>query len=480
MIAAVMVLVVGAAGSLLYGQIRRFLHDDLEARLRSRLAFSESVIEIDDGKLEFEARQLEGAITASDRWRLVTRDGKTLWESNWIDDEPDTVTLTKSFVIGDENGTIIPSASLVIVPLDHAEGNPGHLPPYQFVGAHSQLPVTLSVRESLLPLNQRLERIALAFWIFGPVAILALSALLIGLIRWQLAPLGRMSEEASEISAKNTAARIGPAGTSLELTRLRDSINLMVERLGTQLARERQFASLAAHELRTPLAHLRTAMEVAVRKERSAGAYRDAINGSLNDVVRLQALIENLLFVARHQKGSRIEPSISLSKVVEQARRDSGSDVRIMPGVEGLNVWGQGELLAIALRNVFENASRYAPGIPPVLNATEAKGAIELSVTDSGPGIPDSAREKIFEPLTRLDTARSIGAAPNGFGLGLTVARTAVKACGGELYCRKRADGQSGAEFVFELRKALASIPETPSKTDAPQIVVSVPESLPA
>ena len=454
MIAAVMLIVVCIAGYSLYSQIRRFLREDLESRLRSRLAFSESVIEIDDGKLEFEARQLEGAVTASDRWRLLTLDGKVLWESNWIDDEPGTVTLTKSFVIGDPNGSTIPSASLVFVPLDHAAENPGHLPPYQFAGAHSKLPVTLSVRESLIPLNQHLGRIALAFWIFGPIAILALSALLIGLIRWQLTPLSRMSQEASEISPKDAAARIGPAGTSIELTRLRDSLNTMVERLGAQIERERQFASMAAHELRTPLAHLRTAMEIALRKERPAEAYRDALDGSLNDVVRLQRLIENLLFIVRHQKGAAMEPSIPLSGIVEQARRESSSDARIAPSVGQFNVSGQSELLVIALRNVFENAARHAPGNSPELNASEAGDRIELSVADSGPGVPESAREKIFEPLARLDLARSIGVGPNGFGLGLTVARTAVNACGGDLYCRARLDGKTGAEFIFMLTKA--------------------------
>ena len=464
MIAAVMLLVAGAAGYFLYAQIRHFLRDDLESRLRSRLAFSESVIEIDDGKLEFEARELEGAVTASDRWRLVTQDGKTLWKSNWIEGEPDTVTLTKSFIIGDANGSAIPSASLVLTTLDHAADNPGHLPPYLFAGAHSRLPVTLSVRESLIPLNQRLDRIALAFWICGPIAILALSALLIGLIRWQLAPLSRMSIEAFEINPSDTAKRIGPTGTSIELTRLRDSINKMVERLGAQLDRERQFASMAAHELRTPLAHLRTALEVALRKERSAEAYRSTIGGSLNDVMRLQRLIENLLFLARNRKGATLEPSIALGAIVEEARRDYGSNARVAPGVEQFCVSGHSELLAIAVRNVLENAARHAPGDPPELNAAEAGGRIELSVADSGPGVPEAAREKIFEPLTRLDLARSIGAEPNGFGLGLTVARTAVKACGGELYCRARSDGKPGSEFVFELKKA----PRSEATNDAP------------
>jgi signal transduction histidine kinase len=121
-------------------------------------------------------------------------------------------------------------------------------------------------------------------------------------------------------------------------------------------------------------------------------------------------------------------------------------------------VWvhGDADLLRAAFGNVFENAARYAPGEPPTVRVEPSAEQVRVVVSDRGPGVPEVERERIFQPLTRLDAARTVGGAADGFGLGLATARSAVRAFGGDLVCRGRADGAAGAAFVFTLRRAAA------------------------
>ena len=98
----------------------------------------------------------------------------------------------------------------------------------------------------------------------------------------------------------------------------------------------------------------------------------------------------------------------------------------------------------------MENAKRYAPDSAPRVTFSKSDRGVNITVEDRGPGIEEADRERIFEPLLRLDRARTIGNAADGFGLGLTVARSITRSFGGDLACRARSDGQAGAAFVFD------------------------------
>jgi signal transduction histidine kinase len=278
------------------------------------------------------------------------------------------------------------------------------------------------------------------------------------LIRWQLRPLARMAQQASGIGPGNLAERIAPVGSSAECVRLRESINAMLSRLAEGLEREHNFASSAAHELRTPLAQLRTQIEVALRKQRDAAEYRTGLAEALVDVERLEKLVLGLLQLTRSQDDASIEcQPVSLGAVLKKVQAIHGGDAaQFADGeqVAGLLVRADEELLAAAISNVLDNAARYAPGAPATVTVTAADDEVVLVVADRGPGVPEAERERIFDPLTRLDEARSIGETADGFGLGLAVARAAVRRFGGDLVCRGRTDGDSGAEFVFRLPRA--------------------------
>ena len=227
------------------------------------------------------------------------------------------------------------------------------------------------------------------------------------------------------------------------------------------MAQERRFSAVAAHELRSPLAQLRTTIEVALRRERSVGEYQSALQETLADVERLQALMERLLELTRLGDSAALKGHpVSLSAIAKKAARDHDAvELSLDETEEELLVAGDEQLLNRAIGNVLENAARYAPQAPPAIRIEQDNGQVRLVVADRGPGVPEAEREGIFEPLARLDAARSIASSSSGFGLGLSVARSTVRAFGGDLVCRARADGQSGAEFVFSFRTASAEVP---------------------
>ena len=319
-----------------------------------------------------------------------------------------------------------------------------------------RLELTLNARVSTREMTEELERLAHVLWTVGISALGILGLALALLIRWQLAPLTTMAREASKIGPDSPGAHIAAAGSAAEYVRLREALNQMLQRLASALERERNFASMAAHELRTPLAQLRTGLELTLRRERQTQEYQTAAREALSDVARLEGLVAGLLELARIGSPETSPPrAVSLREVVRQAARSSGAaePARQPPDADVL-VEGDPELLATALRNVLENALRYAPRTPPEVVIQSEPMQVSLVVSDAGPGVPEADRERIFEPLTRLDPSRTIGASTQGFGLGLAIARAAIRACKGELFCRARADGKRGAEFVFVLRRA--------------------------
>ena len=336
---------------------------------------------------------------------------------------------------------------------------------YELPAEAARVDLVLTARASAAEARDELSRLSRTLWSVGPLALALTAAGLALLIRWQLRPLAQMAEQAAAVGPSATAARIEPVGGGAELVRLRDAMNGMIARLAEGLERERRFAADAAHELRSPLGEMRATVEVALRRPREAAEYREALETVAGDLLRLQNLVVGLLHLTRADAaGVRGEP-VSLPAVLRRAvaqypaRIDGiespGDGAGDGDGATGPCVFGDAELLHAAIGNVLANAARYAPGEPPTVRV-EPHGpgdVVRVVVSDRGPGVGEADRDRIFEPLTRLDAART-AAGPDGFGLGLSVARATARAFGGDLVCRGRADGADGAEFVFTFRRA--------------------------
>jgi signal transduction histidine kinase len=320
-----------------------------------------------------------------------------------------------------------------------------------------RLELVLTAQTSAAGMKAELARTARVLWTLGPLALLLTAAALVLLIRWQLAPLARIAREAGAIGAENASARIGPTGSAAELTQLRQAINSMLQRLGEGLDREKRFAATAAHELRTPLAQMRMNLDVTLRRERSAGEYREALGDLSADVQRLERLVLGLLQLTRATtQSAESAGAVAVGPLLRRVTEGRGMVYVDAGAGEGLWVRGDADLLASAIGNVIENAHKYAASEPPTLRIAPDGEYIRITIADRGRGIAEADRQRIFEPLTRLDGARSVGATAEGLGLGLAVARAAARAAGGELTCHARSDGGMGSEFVFTLRAAAA------------------------
>ena len=225
------------------------------------------------------------------------------------------------------------------------------------------------------------------------------------------------------------------------------------------MERERDFVADAGHELRTPLALLRTELELALRHADSVEELRDAVRSSSAEVDRLGQLAEDLLLIARADRGKlrlqleTLDASELLNTVAsrfEWRAQDTGRPLRTAGA--GFPVVGDRLRLEQALANLVDNALRYGGGEVRLAAAT-TNGVVELHVTDDGSGFPPDFLSRAFERFTRPDGART-GA---GSGLGLAIVRVIAEAHGGSAHVRNNDEG--GADVWI----AVPSTPRVPA-----------------
>jgi signal transduction histidine kinase len=238
--------------------------------------------------------------------------------------------------------------------------------------------------------------------------------------------------------------------------------------------RQREFVADAAHELRSPLAAMRTQLEVSAAHP-NEGSWQQAIPVLLADVERMTRLADDLLQLARLDDRARAAHRVlDLDDIVfaEVTRVRTSAPVDIdTTGVSAAQVNGDGMALARLVGNVLDNAVRHAETRVTVALSVEEATAV-LAVADDGPGVPAADRERIFERFTRLDDARSRVA--GGAGLGLAIVREVARAHGGSASV---ADAQPGAVFVVRL-PIVTSTGEL--SDDRPQRPVAQPDARPA
>ena len=270
--------------------------------------------------------------------------------------------------------------------------------------------------------------------IVGPIALgLASLAgyLLAGL---SLRPVESMRRRAEAISAETPGERLPVPQTGDEVERLAETLNAMLARLETALQRERDFVADAGHELRTPLALLRTELELALRHGGSRQELLEAIRSSSAEADRLSKLADDLLLIARSDRGTlplrveTLDASDLLSTTAsrfEWRARETGRTIEV-DADEDVRLPGDRIRLEQALGNLVDNALRHGDG-PVTLTARAMNGDVELAVADRGSGLPPQFVARAFERFSRPDEARSGG----GSGLGLSIVRVIAEAHGG-------------------------------------------------
>ena len=298
--------------------------------------------------------------------------------------------------------------------------------------------------------------------IAGPVALLLASGagyLLAGL---SLRQVESMRRRAAAISGETPGERLPVPPTGDEVQRLGETLNEMLDRLESALERERDFVADAGHELRTPLALLRTELELALRQARTTDELRAAVRRSSYETDRLAQLAEDLLLIARIDRGRlplRIEPLPvealfgSIRSRFEWRAAELGKRVSAA-SANGLRVQADRMRLEQALGNLVDNALRYG-GNEVTLDAAPHDGRIELHVRDSGAGFPTEFLTRAFDRFTRAEAARGAG----GSGLGLSIVRAIAESHSGTAHVANAEAG--GADAWMSIPACFPSPPGT-------------------
>lgn len=257
-------------------------------------------------------------------------------------------------------------------------------------------------------------------------------------VRRGLRPATELAGRIAAVGATDLSQRIELAGTPRELSPVVQRTNELLTRLDAALTREKAFTADAAHELRTPLAGLQTALEVCASRPRDAQAYQQTLASCLRAVRGMHRMVENLLLLARadaRQLRITKEP-IAAEPFLQEcwaacAGRAAERRLRVVWRVPADAVVNSDpEKLGMVMGNLFENAVAYADESGDLLIAlAERDGVCQLQVANSARGMETSAMPHVFERFWRSDAARSEAGAH--CGLGLALCRKLMEALGG-------------------------------------------------
>lgn len=239
-----------------------------------------------------------------------------------------------------------------------------------------------------------------------------------------LRPVEHLRAGAEAVTAADPARRLPVPAADDEVRRLAETLNGMLDRLEVGGARQRAFVADAAHELRSPLAALRTVLEVAMVHPDPEGP-EPTLRTASEEVLRMSRLVDDLLLLARLDAGApRRAQDVDLAEVVRALAPD-GVVLDLAPA----RVSADPDALGRVVRNLVDNALRHATR---TVRVTVASGPpVELLVDDDGPGVPAAERERVFDRFHRLDGPRTRDA--GGTGLGLAIVRELVVSAGGSV-----------------------------------------------
>jgi signal transduction histidine kinase len=278
------------------------------------------------------------------------------------------------------------------------------------------------------------------------VVLVLLSRLLAAKI---LKPIGTMKEMTREIGAQNLDKRLPVAPENDEINDLAETINWMLDRLQKSFARQRNFLFDSSHELKTPLTTMRLALGQIL--ESDAGSASEPTRENLlqlrAQVLRMDRLVKDLLNLSALETMTQIDPKpVDLPKILESLADDyqllaDARRIRIDTDVPELaQIQGDGEKLSRAFSNLLDNAIKYnRDGGDVKMTGAESDGEIRISISNTGPGIPDAEIDKVFGQFYRVESSRS--SRHGGSGLGLAIVKRTIELHGGNVRIHSDPDG---------------------------------------
>lgn len=281
-------------------------------------------------------------------------------------------------------------------------------------------------------------------WLLGIVG-LAVAVGVYPIIRRLTLRLEALQRSVKHFGEGDLSVRVPEQGQD-EVADLARQFNAAAARVESLVKSHKSLLANASHELRSPLTRIRMGMEL-MGGQQPSPAFRAEI---LRNIAELDQLVDEILLASRLDAREADVGTVELVDLVglaaeECARVDADLDVGASP--DGVDVQGISKLLRRAIRNLLENARRYSTGEISVA-VLRRQGHAEVRVSDQGPGVPASQRERIFEPFYRLPGASERA---GGVGLGLALVRSIAGRHNGVVFCEDRPDGAGGACFVLRL-----------------------------
>jgi signal transduction histidine kinase len=412
--ALAMVLVLAGAGLFVYLRLKDDLDDNLRAGLDTRARAVASAGSADAGAAE------EGEEGFA---QLLARDGRVVDSAGRVD----RAALTRAELDRAASDVLVVDRKVPGV-----EGTARVLA--RSAGDQPPGAAVVAVGQSLDDRDETLSGLAASFAVGGPIAVLLASIAGYLLAATGLRPVEAMRRRAREVSLTRPGERLPLPAARDEIGRLGETLNEMLDRLQRSFERERRFVADAGHELRTPVAIVKTELEGAMRTGDYGPDVRDALAAAIEECDRLAQLAEDLMVVARSAEGElpvRAEelPARTLLEDVRERFADRAAQRNRSIGVEAENgVVLSGDPLRVrqALGNLVDNALRHGDG-DIVLRSRRAGTGVELEVSDRGPGFEPGIVDRAFERFARGDRARTRG----GTGLGMAIVRAVAEAHGG-------------------------------------------------
>jgi two-component system OmpR family sensor kinase len=298
------------------------------------------------------------------------------------------------------------------------------------VAAIREKTFTYFVGYPVAELRDYLDNLYLIFLILIPTALAVSIFGGFALATRALKPVDNITTRARRITAENLDQTIPGTNVDDEIGRLTVTINEMIHRLHESFAQIRQFSADASHELRTPLTIIRGEIELSLRSPKTPEEYRGVLESTLEEILRLNSIIDNLLMLAKADQQSYHAnfSEVDLKSLTEELFEDSEVLAQSKHIAVRLRMNAVTTIVADRIRlrqlflNLIDNAIKYTPeGGAVTISIDRQDGHVVFEVEDTGIGIPEGEQEKIFDRFYRVDKARSreLG----GTGLGLSIAR---------------------------------------------------------
>jgi heavy metal sensor kinase len=316
---------------------------------------------------------------------------------------------------------------------------------------------TVQIGQPMLEAQRTLDLFRDYLFMFAPIVFLVAAILGHRMSSSALSPVNAITSTVRSIGAHDLSSRLPKLQTADELQRLSETLNEMLSRIEGAFSHVRQFTADASHELRTPISLIRTEAEIALRRGRSGTQYQESLRHILSESIRTSALIDELLTLARADAGTELLKiqRIELGQICREharewrlAANDRGLEFVVYIPDEDVFVMADPQAIQRVINILLENACRYtpAPGKVELALLLEGNSAL-LHVRDSGIGIPEREKLRIFERFYRSDAARN--REHGGAGLGLAIASWISLQHGGSI--RVRDAEVKGSDFVVEI-----------------------------